>query len=72
MKKINKVYNGYELENGKMYRLIDVGVNKYEMAEVVNLGLDDYRNYKEIPTGIIFNRVKDYKAYIKSLENGGK
>ena len=72
MKKINKVYNGYELENGKMYRLIDVGVNKYEMAEIVNLGLDDYRNYKEIPTGIIFSRVKDYKAYIKSLENGDK
>ena len=67
MEKIKGLYNGYKLNSGKIYRLIERSINNYEMAEVTNLDLENLCNYKEIPTGKFFTRVKDYKEYLKTL-----
>lgn len=68
MKKVKGVYNGYQLENGKIYGLVELAVNKYELIEVISLdNLHDHNNY--INTGRIFNRVKEYKEYLKAVNS---
>lgn len=63
MKKIKGIYNGYELNNGCKYRLAEIGSNKYK------LGIFNSDTQKWEMSEPVFNRVKDYKEYLKKLEN---
>ena len=66
LEKVKGIYNGYRLENGKVYQLVEHSNNNYEMVEVIDVNnLYDVNNY--IHTGIFFNRVKAYKEYLKTL-----
>lgn len=61
MKKIKGIYNGYELNDGRKFRLAEIGNNNYKV------GIMD-KNGKWRMTEIRFSRVRDYKDYLKSLE----
>lgn len=61
MEKIKGIYNGYELNDGRKFRLVEIGSNNYKVG-----AMDKNGNW--CMTDIRFTRVRDYKDYLKSLE----
>ena len=67
MVKIKGYYNGFKLENGKMYCLSEISINNYKMLEIINEN-DRYNAENFIETGKTFTRIKEYKEYLKGQE----
>lgn len=67
MERIKGIYNGYKLENGKVYRLVEHGNNNYEMAEVTSYNEEKPFIHETRLTGVFFTRVKDFKEYLKAM-----
>lgn len=62
MKKIKGIYNGYELNDGRKFRLAEVGNNNYKVGT-----MDENGNW--CMADIRFTRVRNYKNYLKLLED---
>lgn len=61
MNKIKGVYNGYELIDGRKFRLAETGNNIYKLC-ILN------KDGKWNLTERIFTRVRDYKKYLEIIE----
>lgn len=64
MKKLEREYHGYQLSDGRKFRLLKQHSNKYFMEE--------YKEGKWIKLSVYFTRIKYYKDCLAVLESNIK